>query len=65
MITEEDFTPILIFIGCTAVLFFVLGLNIGTVTARGETEEQTVVYCVEQPTACKTKYDYYKLENQK
>ena len=62
---NEDFTNILIFIGCTAVLFFVLGLNIGTVTARGETEEQTVVYCVEQPTACKTKYDYYKLENQK
>ena len=63
--TDDTYTPILIFIGCTALLFFVLGLNIGTVTSRGETEEQTVVYCVEQPTACKTKYDYYKLEAQK
>jgi hypothetical protein len=62
---EEDFTPILILVGCTAVLFLVIGLTTGTVTARGETEEQTVVYCVEKPADCKTKYDYYKLENQK
>jgi hypothetical protein len=41
---EEDFTPILILVGCTAVLFLVIGLTTGTVTARGETEEQTVVY---------------------
>ena len=63
--TDDSYTPLLILLGGTAVLFFVLGLNIGTVTARGETEEQTVVYCVEQPTACKTKYNYFKLENQK
>ena len=63
--TDDSSTPLFILLGGTAVLFFVLGLNIGTVTARGETEEQTVVYCVEQPSACKTKYDYYKLENQK
>jgi hypothetical protein len=59
--TDDTFTPILILLGCTAVLFLVLGLNIGTVTARGETEEQTVVYCIEKPSACKTKYDYFKL----
>jgi hypothetical protein len=64
--TDNDyFTPILIVLGCTAVMFFVLGLTTGTSTARRETEEQTVVYCVEKPSACKTKYDYYKLENQK
>ena len=62
---DEDFTNILILFGCTAVSFLVLGLTIGTVTARIETEEQTISYCIEQPTACKTKYDYYKLENQK
>lgn len=56
---------ILILFGCTAVLFFVLGLTAGTVTARGETEQKTVVYCIEKPTACKTKYDFYKLENKK
>jgi hypothetical protein len=63
--TDDTYTPILILLGCTALVFFVLGLTTGTVTARGETEEQTVVYCVEQPTACKTKYNYYKLKNQK
>ena len=59
---NDDFTPILILLGCTTVLFFVLGLTTGTSSARRETEEQTVVYCIEQPSACKTKYDYYKLE---
>ena len=63
--TDDDFTPILILLGCTAVMFFVLGLTTGTSTARRETEEQAVVYCVEQPTACKVKYDYFKLENKK
>ena len=63
--SEEDYTPILIALGCGAVLVFVLGLTIGTVNARGETEEKTIGYCIEQPSACKVKYDYYKLENQK
>ena len=63
--TDDDFTPNLILLGCTTVLFFVLGLNAGTSSARRETEEQTVVYCIEQPSACKTKYDYYKLEERK
>lgn len=63
--TDEDFTPILIMVGCTAALFFFLGIAIGSSSERRETEEQTVVYCIEQPSACKTKYDYYKLEAQK
>ena len=63
--TDDDFKPILILLGCTAFLFLVLGLAIGTSSARRETEEQTVVYCIEQPSACKTKYDYYKLEERK
>ena len=37
----------------------------GTVPSRRETEEKTIVYCMEQPSACKTQYDYYKLENKK
>lgn len=63
--TDDDPTPIFIFFGCTAVLLLALGLTIGTSSARRETEEQTVVYCIEQPSACKTKYDYYKLEERK
>jgi hypothetical protein len=63
--TDEDFKLFFISVGCTAVLFFFLGLVAGTSSARGEAEEQTVVYCMEQPADCKTKYDYYKLENSK
>lgn len=42
-----------------------LGVVVASVTERSATEKKTVVYCIEQPTACKTKYDFYKLENQK
>lgn len=63
--SQEDFTPIFALLGCTAVFCFVLGLTTGTIAARGETEERTVVYCMEQPSACKVKYDYYKLEARK
>lgn len=66
--TDDDFPLVLIGFGCNAVLFCgfgLIGLNIGTVTAQEETEQKTVVYCVEQPTACKTKYNYYKLKIQK
>lgn len=37
------------------------GIEIGKNSATRE----TVKICVEKPSACKTKYDYYKLENQK
>lgn len=57
---DKNFAPILILLGCTAV--FVLGL---TILVSSSAEEQTVVYCIEQPSACKTKYDYYKLEARK
>ena len=36
-----------------------------SVTGQDATEKETIMYCIEQPTACKTKYNYYKLENQK
>lgn len=62
---EEDFTPSIILLGCTAFMCLVLGLVIGTTTARQETEEHTIVYCVEQPKDCKIKYDFYKLQEAK
>ena len=40
-------------------------LGIFVLSQRSAAEKKTVVYCVEKPSACKTKYDYYKLENQK
>ena len=62
---DDDFIPFFVTLlsGITIGLF--LGLVVATVTERGATEKKTVVYCVEQPSACKVKYDYYKLENQK
>ena len=62
--TNDDFTPIIIAF-CFIVIAFVPGFLFGTLTSRGETEQKTIVYCIEQPSACKVKYDYYKLENQK
>ena len=45
----------------------VLGVFLGIVVAteRSAAEKKTIMYCIEQPSACKVKYDYYKLENQK
>lgn len=42
-----------------------LGMVVATVTERSATEKKTIMYCIEKPSACKVKYDYYKLENQK
>ena len=64
MYNDDDSTPGIIAF-CFIAIGLVLGLTIGTVTARGETEEKTIVYCMEQPSACKVKYDYYKLEARK
>ena len=36
--SDDDFTPILILLSCTALIFLVLGFTTGTVTARQETE---------------------------
>jgi hypothetical protein len=38
-----------------------LGFMAGEQTA----EEKTIVYCMEQPSACKVKYDFYKFEEVK
>ena len=63
--TNDDFTPIFIVIFCCLVLGFAMGAVVGTISARQETEEKAIVYCMEQPSACKVKYDYYKLEARK
>jgi hypothetical protein len=63
--TNDDLTPVFIVaFGCLVLGFFMGGVA-GTITARQETEEKAIVYCMEQPSACKVKYDYYKLEARK
>jgi|AACY02.1.fsa_nt_gi hypothetical protein len=60
--TDDNLTPTLGIILSGIVIGFFPGLLLGTVTARQETEEKVIVYCMEQPKGCKVKYDYYKLE---
>jgi hypothetical protein len=62
---DNDIPPVLILLMATAGLFFTLGFTNGTSIAQKETQEKTISYCIKQPTACKTKYDFYKLENSK
>jgi hypothetical protein len=65
MLNEKDYASLFlvtfVFVGFMCLTSYISG----TVSARKETEEKTIVYCMEQPSACKTKYDYYKLENKK
>ena len=41
------------------------GIVILSVIGREATEKKTIMYCIEHPSDCKVKYNYYKLENQK
>lgn len=63
MTTEYNFIPIVLLIALLVSGFVgtVYGLGLGEKSATRE----TVRLCVEQPSACKTKYDYYKLEDKK
>ena len=63
--SKDNFTIDFGIIFVAIMLGVFLGAVGGTVTERSATEQKTVVYCVEQPSACKVKYDFYKLENQK
>ena len=63
--TDDNLTPFFVTLLSGIMLGVFLGGAGATVTERSATEKKTVVYCVEQPSACKVKYDYYKLENQK
>ena len=44
-------------------IFFV-GYVIGFTMGEQFTQKETINFCVEKPTACKTKYDFYRLEKQ-
>ena len=65
MLNKEDYVYFFLAVSALVGLMCLYSYISGTVSARRETEEKTIVYCMEQPSACKTKYDYYKLENKK
>ena len=60
---DNDITPLvyLFIIGIVAIVSITHGFGMGEASAQRE----TISYCVEQPIACKTKYDDYKLEAKK
>lgn len=64
--TNDDYTPFLPIVIIIANCFLVFSTSyLAFIVGKQTVEEKTVVYCIEQPTACKTKYDYYKSEAQK
>jgi hypothetical protein len=65
MLDENDYATLFLAVSAFVGIMCLTSYIHGTVSARRETEEKTIVYCMEQPSACKTKYDYYKLENKK
>lgn len=65
MLNKEDYVYFFLAVSALVGIMCLYSYISGTVSARRETEEKTIVYCMEQPSACKTKYDYYKLENKK
>ena len=44
-------------------IFFV-GYGIGFTMGEQFTQKETINFCVEKPADCKTKYDYFKIEEQ-
>ncbi len=61
---DHDNSITLFIIICISSVFgfgYIIGFKMGEASAQHE----TINFCVEQPSACKVKYDYYKLENQK
>jgi len=61
--TNDEFLPFVMVIATCSLVFGMsyLGFMAGEQTA----EEKTIVYCMEQPSACKVKYDFYKFEEVK
>lgn len=64
MYNDDDSTPSFFILIAITSIFFV-GYGIGFTMGEQFSQKETINFCVEQPSACKVKYDYYKLENQK
>lgn len=56
------------FVICALFVFsvgFSMGFVMGTLSAREETEQGTIIKCMENQKECKVKYDFYQLSNVK
>ena len=62
---DDNFTIVVLLpLGLCAVVLFT-GICLGQYNGKKEATKETIIYCVEKPADCKTKYDSYKLENHK
>jgi len=61
---DYDSSLTLFIIICISSVFG-FGYIIGFKMEEQFSQQETINFCVEKPANCKTKYDYYKLENQK
>lgn len=61
---NDDSTPtffVVIVIGSIFAAGYIIGFNMG----EQFSQKETINFCVEKPAECKTKYDYFKIEEQK
>lgn len=63
MKNPEEHTTIIFVI--LSLFVFVVGFTMGTISAREETEQNTIMMCMEKPKDCIIKYNFYQLENEK
>lgn len=63
MKNPEEHTKIIFVI--LSLFVFVVGFTMGTTSAREETEQKTIMMCMEKPKDCIIKYNFYQLENEK
>lgn len=63
---HDDDNSISLFILIVIFAIFGAGYVIGFTMGEQFSQHETINFCVEKPVDCKTKYDYFKLEeNQK
>lgn len=60
---DDNMPPLFIFI--VNVAMFIGGYVCGFSMGEQFSQHETINFCVEKPVDCKTKYDYFKLEEQK
>jgi predicted Na+-dependent transporter len=60
---NEDSAVIAVLIALVAT--FGLGYVFGFTMGEQFSQHETIIFCVEKPADCKTKYDYFKLEARK
>jgi hypothetical protein len=60
---DDNSIALFILIGIISALG--VGYIVGFTVGEQFSQKETINFCIEKPAECKTKYDYFKLEEQK